>query len=184
MSNISLTDLGITPEELRQRVVDKIAGDIMSDECFESDLQRKVSLMLKEKVDAAVTALGDRVVAPRIAEMLEDLCLQQTNLWGERTGKALTFIEYLTQRAEGYMTEKVNAQGKTAAECKSSRSSFSAAQSRVAFMVDSHLQYSIKTAMEKALAEANSQIAAGITDTVKQQMSDILGRVKATVTVK
>ncbi len=184
MSNISLTDLGITPEELRQRVVDKIAGDIMSDECFESDLQRKVSLMLKEKVDAAVTDLGDTVVAPRIAEMLEDLCLQQTNQWGERTGKSLTFIEYLTQRAEGYMTEKVDFQGLTAAECKSHCSSFSAAQTRVAFMVDAHLQFSIKTAMEKALADANSQIAAGITDTVKQQLAAIVGRIKATVAVK
>lgn len=177
--SIDLTDLGITSEELRQRVVDKIAADIMNDECFEDDLQRKVSKMLKDKVDAAVTELGDRVVGPRVGEMLEDLCLQQTNKWGEATGQKMTFIEYLTDRAEKYMIEPVDHSGKTKAEAGSY--SWNKSQARIAHMIDAHLQYSIKTAMDRALADANSAIAEGITATVKMKLAEVVAGIKTTV---
>ncbi len=181
MAKLDLTELGITAEELRQRVVDKIAGDLMSDECFEADLERKVSKMLKEKVDAAVEDLGDKVVGPRVAEMIEDLCLRETNRFGEQVGKTLTFTEYLVARAEAYMTEPVNFQGNTKAQ---DSYSWKPNTTRVAYMMDEYLQYNIKTAMEKAFQSANSRIAEGITAAVKLSLTQVLGGISATVKVK
>ena len=55
---------------------------------------------------------------------------------------------------------------------------------RVAYMVDSHLQTSINTAMTKALADANSSIAAGLVGAVKHALAEATGKLKVEVKTK
>ena len=68
------------------------------------------------------------------------------------------------------MQEPVNHNGKTKAEdnynwCKNT--------TRICYLVDSHLQYSISVAMDAALKEANSSIAEGLKEAVSIQIDQV-----------
>ena len=180
MSSISFEELGITKEDLIERLVDRLAGELNDDGYYGDRVDRRMSEMVKQKIDAAVTAIGEEHIAPRIKEMIEGVTLQATNQWGEPRGEALTFTEYLIQRAHRYMTEEVDFEGKTKEE--SSGYNWRKSGQRVHVLVDKHLQYEISTAMKAALVDVNSKIAAGLAATVKTQLAQVLEKLKTSVT--
>jgi hypothetical protein len=81
------------------------------------------------------------------------------------------------------MAEPVDFKGSARAECRDSYS-WKASTTRVAYLVNKHLQYGIETAMKQALQSANGKIADGITEAVRMTLTEILTSVKATVTTK
>jgi hypothetical protein len=184
-------ELGFTEKELQERIVDKIVAQMMVAEEYDEDVrdtvqtrspfQVKLEKLIQKRIDEAVEAMADKYVLPKVAEYIENLSLQETNRWGEKTGKPVTFIEYLVQRAEHYMTEQVDYKGKTKSE---DSYSWKGTQTRVAHMIHEHLQYSISTAMREALANANSQIAKGLQDTVKIKLGQIATSLKVTTETK
>lgn len=190
--SIDLKSLGFTQEELQERVVTRIADEVMTDRVydpesddeyerhskFRNDLQARVKARIDEKVDE----LAKKFVLPNVSEYIETLTLQETNRWGEKTGKTMTFIEYLTARAEAYMQETVNYDGKTKAENESY--SWSGTQTRITHLVHQHLHYSIERAMKDALSIATNSIAKGIDETVKIKLAEIASTMKTTVSIK
>lgn len=188
----SLEALGITPEELINRIVDKATGDLLTsvsynydnDEEFttQSTLAKKLDKKIKDHIDAKVSELADKHILPRVTEMIENITIAKTNTWGERTGEKYTFIEYLTKCAENYMTAEVNYEGKT--KDQTSGYSFTKSGTRVAVMIDKHLHYSIETAMKNALAQANSTIATGLQGAVKIALENATEKLKVAVTTK
>jgi hypothetical protein len=186
-----MTELGFTKEELQQRVIDSIVDRLMTSESGddegrswvgESEFSRKLEKQVQGGIDAAVSALAEKHILPNVHAYIENLTLQQTNKWGETQGEPVTFIEYLTKRAEAYMVEEVNYEGKTKGE--SGGYSWAKAQARLAHMVDKHLHYSIDTAMKAALQTANSAIAEGIEKTVRIKLDEIVKGLKTTVATK
>lgn len=189
---MDLQELGFTKEELQERVIDKIVQRVMNsteynydsdseylgDSQFARDLQKRV----KEQIDASINDLAAKHVLPNVAKYIEELTLQTTNQWGERVGTPVTFIEYLTQRAEAYMTEKVSFDGK--AKTEANGYSWNGTQTRITYLVHQHLHYSIETAMKQALQIANSAIASGIQETVKQKLGEISSSLKVSVATK
>lgn len=175
MNEITLESLGLTRDDICDRVVDRLCGELGSYEDFEGQVQGKV----REAVDAAVSKMADEHILPNVHQYLENLCLQETNRWGEAKGKPVTFIEYLVQRAEAWMTEKVDYQGKA----KTERDSYSWRENgtRVEFMIHEHLQYSISTAMKQALADANKTIVGGLQEAVKVKLNEIARKLKVEV---
>jgi hypothetical protein len=113
---------------------------------------------------------------------LEALTLQETNRWGEKVGKPVTFIEYLVHRAHAYITEEVDHYGKSKAE--SNDHYWRGSQTRITHLIHQHLQYNIQTAMERVLKDANSQIATGIAEAVKIQLQQLLEKIKPAVVTK
>ncbi len=178
MSTINLEELGITTDDLTERIVQRIADNILIDD---NELEYSINKMLTEKVNEAVVGLGDAEIGPRIAEMVEAVTLHATNQWGEKRGEPLTFKEYLVERAEKYMTDEVDFEGKPKGP---DSYNWRPCQTRITHMVHKHLHYAIESAMEEALKSANSQIAQGITDAVKLKLDELLKGIKATVTVK
>jgi len=184
----SLEALGISAEDLTNRIVDKAVDCLLSETAFDedddeyvvpTDLKRRLDKAVKAQVDTKIAALAEQHVLPRVSEMIENLTLQETNKWGEKTGASLTFIEYLTQRADAYMQEPVNHNGKTKAE---ETYNWSKSTSRVAYLINSHLHYSIEAAMKAALKDANSSIAKGLEDAVKTALQQATARLKVAVT--
>jgi hypothetical protein len=189
MMEITLESLGLSQEEIIDRVVGRIADSLLGawigDGDDESIVQSKFAKILEKKVleriNLAVEEIAGRHVLPNVAAYVETLCLQETNKWGEKKGSQVTFVEYLVDRAEKWLREEVDYQGKT----KDSDSfSWKASGTRVAYMIHEHLQYSIKTAMEQALKEANASIASGITDAVKIKLAEILTSLKVKAEIK
>lgn len=91
----------------------------------------------------------------------------------------MSFLEYLVDRAEAYLTEKVSFDGKTKAESRGY--SWNGTQTRLSYLVDRHLHYSIEKAMKNALANANKAIVQGLEDTVKLKLGEIQKSLKVTV---
>jgi hypothetical protein len=189
--SIDLQAFGITNEELVNRIVDKISKDMMTSISFDeddgeyrskSDIAKKLDALIKQTVDEKVASLAEKHVLPNVNTYIENLTLQATNKWGEKTGQKMTFIEYLTKQAENYLVEPVNYEGKSKEECGSY--SFTKSQTRITHMIDKHLHYSIETAMKNALASANSAITEGITETVKIKLTEIVSKIKTEVKIR
>lgn len=180
---VTIDDLGITQEELVNRVVERIADRFLlvtvageegeewdDDSSFAKNVKREV----QARVDQAVTALGDKHILPNVTDYIENLTLQETTKWGEKRGQPLTFTEYLVLRAEHYMQEQVNYDGKGKSEGDSY--SWKGTQTRLAHMIHAHLHYSIETAMKSALSSANSQIVNGLQETCKTKLQEIAAK--------
>lgn len=191
MTAISLESLGLTQEELTNRVVAKIAESMTTGVYHDEDgteyfddsnalrgLNRKIEAMINAKVDE----IGEKYILPKITGVVENLTLQKTNEWGEKRGEPVTFIEYMVQRAEAYMTEKVNYEGKSQSQCGSY--SFSPTQTRITHLVEKHLHYSIDTAMKTALNDATTNIAKGINETVRLKLNEAVAGFKVTTAMK
>lgn len=181
---LTLEALGLSVTEIQDRVVqvlaDRVMESLVPDEegeevrlpsAFAERLQRRVL----EQTNRAIEQIAAQHILPNVAQYVETLCLQETNRWGEKTGKALTFTEYLVARAEAYLREEVNYQGKTKGE---DSYSWKASGTRVAHLVHAHLHYSIQTAMEQALRQANSAIAGGIEQAIKIKLGEVLASLK------
>ena len=182
---LTLESLGLSRDEILDRVVGKIAESLLSDWVDVDDpdnvaavetpfgalLKRKVM----ERIDTAVDDIATRHVLPNAAAQLEGVCLQETNKWGEKKGVPMTFVEYLVARAEAYLREEVNYEGKLKGQ---DSYAWTKSGTRIAYMVDKHLQYSIQTAMETALKNANSAIVGGIEETVKIKLAEVAASLK------
>lgn len=185
---LTVESLGLTKGEILDRVVNRIADSLMeawvADEdgeetAVKSQFARVMERKVMERVSVAVDEIAGRHVLPNVAAYVENLCLQETNRWGEKTGKSVTFVEYLVDRAEKYLREEVNYEGKSKDEKDSY--SWTKATTRIAYMVNKHLQYSIQSAMEKALKSANSAIVGGIEEAVKIKLGEVASALKVKV---
>lgn len=181
--------LGLSKEEMADRVVDQAVERILrtthmdedgNEDTQSSDLARRMNELVKARIDSKVAELAAVHVLPNVAQFIENLTLQQTTKWGEKTGKAMTFVEYLVARAEVYMQEKVDHRGKSNAE-DGSGYNWSGNQTRITYLIHEHLQYSITTAMTSALKTAQESIAVGIAETVKQTLAKITTTIGVTV---
>lgn len=190
MSNISIEDLGLSKEELAERVVNRAAelllnedatGDVLDGEESELSLSLADALQgrVTAKIDEAVENVAARNVLPNVESYVENFCLQKTNEWGEKRAEPVTFTEYLTHRAEAYITEKVDFDGRTKAEARGF--GWSPNQTRISHMIDNHLQFHISVAVRNALADLNSKVSEGIAATVRAQLKQTLDRLKIDV---
>lgn len=189
-----LKSMGMNEDEIRERVLETLCNKLLTEKVqqFDEDgepyederktvLGRALQASIKERIDAAVVQLGDTLIQPRIQELIDACTLQETNRWGEAKGQPITFKEYLIQRAERYLTEEVNYNGKTREQDSYSWSKHS---TRIVHMIHEHLQFHINRAMTEALQNANSFIVKGIDDAVKIALAKVLEGVKCSVAVK
>lgn len=192
MTAITLESLGFTQEQLQERVVEKLCQQVLTSVGYdhESDIEFDVKSAfavtiekrVKAHIDDTINAMAEKHILPGVSDFIENLTLQATNQWGEKRGQKITFIEYLTQRAEAYMQEKVDFQGKSKGE--SGSYNWSGAQTRVTHLVHQHLHYSIENAMKDAMRVATSAISTGIQETVKTKLAEISQTLKTKVELK
>jgi len=173
---MKIEDLGLTKDKLTQLVVDQIVGNAYDGESFisEASIGSSIEEQLKERVTASINEtvdrIGNEVILPKVNEMIENHIVQKTNEWGEEKGEPKTFVEHLIARADYYMQEPVDHNGKTKAE---DSYNWRKNTTRICYLVDHHLQYSISVAMEAALKEANSSIAEGLKKAVSIQIDKV-----------
>lgn len=173
-----LEAIGLSGEELQERVIEraaqKLAKRVYGEES--SELRDAVERIIGETVNK----VADEELRPWAEGQIEAVVMQRTNEWGEKRGEPMTFREYLIHRAESYLLELVNYEGKSRVESRDSYG-FKESGTRIAHMVDKHLHYHIESAMKAAVAEANSQIAAGIQETVRIKLAEISQALKVEV---
>lgn len=187
--NITLDSLGISKDAIEEKLIAHLAQELLTEIQYDYDddseyrakssLAKKLDALVKQHIDATINALAEKHVLPNVTNYIESLTLQTTNQWGEKRGEPVTFIEYLTQRAEAYMQEKVSFDGKPKSEANGY--SWNGTQTRITHMVHQHLHYSIETAMKQALQIATSGIATGLQETVKTKLAEVSQKLKMEV---
>jgi hypothetical protein len=191
MQSLSLESLGLSKEELTERLLDRLTDAVMTESFTDYDgdemtrkspLMRKLQSRIKEQIDAVIVDIGDKLVAPQITKMIEETSLQATNAWGEPKGEPITFTEYLVQRANAYICEEVNHRGE--AKNASRDSYWSKSGTRITHMIHQHFDYEIKQAMTKAYEQANKSITDGIQKAVNQELAKISVKLKTDVVSK
>ena len=190
--SIDLQALGITTDELQERIVSRAVERLfevsgMDEDGYDviqsSPLAGRLEKAIKAAVDKRVGEIAERHVLPITGELVENIVLQATNQWGEKTGEPVTFREYLIKRADNYLREEVNYEGKSKAEAGNSYG-WNKAQSRIAHLVHAHLHYNIESAMKEAVKSANTVIVAGIQETVKLKLAEVAAQLKVEVKTK
>ncbi len=187
---LNLESLGITKEEIQERVISRICETILTSMNMDEDgeeyaessqFKKTVEQKCREHINATISKIAEQHILPNVSTFIETLALQETNSWGEKIGKPLTFIEYLASRADAYLRETVSSEGKSKGE---DSYSWTGRQPRLTYLVHKHLQYSIDTAMKSAVDQVNAAIVPALTETVKLKLGEISANLKTTVTTK
>jgi len=191
-----LEQLGMTQEELRERLMSSLVERMLTETVFSMDedgdevqferkrkfvdeIEKRVLKASNEKIDE----LFNKHILPQVSLMIDNIVIQNTNSYGEKKGEPITFLEYLVKRANEYITETVNYDGKTKAQV-GSYNSFSGKQTRIAYMIDQHLQYSIGEAMKRAINTANEQFADGLAEACKIQLRQLINKLNVKIEKK
>lgn len=172
MTAQELQAIGLTPNDVLDRLVEKLVEHyVESEDGYKNDFVNRIEAGVKQAVEARIESALTVHVFPKVKEMIEGICLQETNRWGEKVkGEKLTFIEYLTQRVDAYIREEVNHDGKTQGQDSYSWTKHS---TRIAYLIHEHLQYSIERAMVEALGNVNSSVRQGLAEAVKIALASI-----------
>lgn len=180
---MNIEALGITAEELREQIVERAATKLAAEvlDGYMDDVVSPIQRAVTEHQQAAVDKAISEIVTPYFQQEVEKLVFQETNRWGEKTGKPMTFREMVLSRAEAYITEPVSYDGKTKAQ---DSYNWKPNTTRIAYVIDQHLQYHISTVMKDALNAANNQIAEGIAGAVKIQLKQLVEGLKVSASVK
>lgn len=185
---MKLEELGITRDELIERIVDRTADKALGfdpeDEDFGAisteSLESRIQDAVRERIDNTVKSIADEHILPNAQQYIENVTLQHTNSWGEKKGESVTFREYLVQRAHDYMTEQVDHDGYAKGE-KNSMGGWRPYGTRIEHMIERHLKYHIHSAMEDAMKQANSSIAEGLNEAVRVKIDEIRNKIKVDV---
>jgi hypothetical protein len=181
---MNLADLGITPEDLREQIIERAAQKVL--ESYEDDYSERIIALLQKTVrndiDSAVTKLIGDTIEPKVIELVENMTFQKTNGYGEPKAPPETWREYLERRATEWLGEAVNYEGKT--QSQNQFGSWSKHSTRVTFIVEKHLQYEISRQLTEAVKVANERIVGGLQEAVKIALADIGAKLKVQVAVK
>lgn len=189
MSGLDLEALGFSKEDLRERLIDRLCEQLLTEKGFDpyseeettvvSSFRKQIDDRIKAQVSETINAIAEREVMPNVANFIETLSLQETTTWGEKVGQALTFTQYLVKRAEFYMREEVDNNGQNKEEARGSW--YGTKQTRIAHLIHKHLHFEIKTAMESALKIATGEVVRGIHETARHKLNEIAEKLKVEV---
>lgn len=168
----SLEALGITAEDLTQRIVDQAVESLLSSNgydpendhevTYESRFKKEIAKRLQEAVDKKISDLAAVHLVPRVGEMIEQANLQKTNQYGEKKGDPMTFIEYIASRASTYMSEDVDMNGKSKAESGDSYN-WRVSGPRLTVLMRMYIRDTLEAHAKKAVTDVNTVIAKNIT---------------------
>jgi len=112
---MNLTDLGLTPDELRDLVIERAAEKIADEAAGREYVGDSVTRIIQQRIDTEVKArLVDRIEA-LLAETLERLlndAIRPVDIWGDPVGAPTTIKAELGARAKDYWLTKVDNGGK------------------------------------------------------------------------
>lgn len=182
--------LGLSQEELQTRVVERIADDLLyskstdedgQDHAFTSKIVNELRKLIEKTVGERVEAYGKEHVEPAVIKFIEDMTIQPTNSYGEKKAPAMTFKEFMVKKAEEFVNEKVDFQGKAKG---SSDYGWSGTQTRLASMMHHHLHYNIENAVKQAINSVNESVGQAIADTAKMKLDEIVKKLHIAVTTR
>ncbi|MDP2074606.1 hypothetical protein [Hydrogenophaga sp.] len=182
----SLEALGITAEDLTQRIVDQAVESLLEssgydpendrETTYESRFKREIEKRLQEAVDAKISALAAEHLVPKVGELIEKTNMRKTNSYGEPKGEPMTFIEYIASRADAYMSEDVDYHGKSRAEGDSYN--WRSCGPRLTVLMRSYIQDTLEKHATAAVSDVNKVIAENIKKAAMQAITNAAAAIK------
>ena len=170
----TLQALGISPETLGDRIVDQAVETLLSATGFDpeydqevsyaSRFQKEIASRIQKAVDAKIAALAEEHLVPKVGELIENSDLRKTNSFGEPTSPSMTFKEYLASRADVYMSENTDWQGrsKDEATARNDGHNWKVAGPRLVVLMQLFIKESMEAAAKSAITDINKVIAKNI----------------------
>lgn len=163
----TLKALGVSPEHLADRVVDQTVESLLSytgyaedgegERSYETRFKREIEKRVQAAVDAKIAALAEVHVVPRVGELIEQANMRKTNTYGEPKGDPMTFKEYIASRAEAYMSEDVDLNGKSKSEGDSYN--WRSCGPRLTVLMKMYIRDTMETHAKAAVNDINKVIA-------------------------
>ena len=185
-----LEALGITAEDLTQRIVDQAVESLMSstgynpdsdsEVTYESRFKREIEKKLQEAVDKKISDLAAVHLVPRVGELIEKTNMRKTNQYGEAKGDPMTFIEYIASRAESYMSEDVDSNGKSKAEAGDSYN-WRSSGPRLTVLMRLYIRDTLEKHAKAAVTDVNTVIAKNIARAAQDAISAASAALKVNV---
>lgn len=190
----TLEALGISKEELAERIIESAVDQLLSSTGFnpeteeetryESRFKREIEKRVQESVDTKIAALAQEHVLPRVGEMIEAADMKVTNKYGESKGPAMTFKEYIAHRAQVYMTEDVDYHGNSKADLEAKNEStynWRSCGPRLTVLMRNYIRGSLETQAKAAVNDVNKVIAANIAKAAQDAIAAASANLKVTV---
>ena len=184
----TLEALGISPEALGGRIVDQ-AVEVLLISCgfdhdtgqetrYESRFKKAIESRIQKAVDEKIAALAAVHLIPRVGELIEKADMRQTNRYGEPQTPPMTFKEYIATRAESYMAEDVDSQGRSKAE---GDYQWRASGPRLTVLMRMYIKDTLEKAAKEAVTDVNKVIAKNIEKAAKDAIASAAGALKVAV---
>lgn len=184
----TLEALGISPEELGNRIVDQAVETLLStagfdpdseeERSYESRFKREIEKRVQESVDQKIAALAAVHLIPRVGEMIESADMRETTRYGEPKGEAMTFKEYIAHRAETYMSEPVNSQ---AVSKREDSYNWREEGPRLTVLMRVYIRDHLEKAAKAAVTDINTVIAKNIEKAAVDAIKAATASLKVTV---
>lgn len=185
----SLEALGITKEDLTERIVEKAVNDLMESHGFnenddevsyESQFKREIDKRIQQAVQDKISALAAEHLLPRVGEMIEQADMRQTNRYGEPKSDPMTFKEYIASQAEVYMSEDVNSNGESKSESGDS-CHWKVSGPRLTVLMRMYIRDTLEKHAKAAVTDVNKVIATNIQKAAMQAISEAAANLKVAV---
>lgn len=183
----SLEALGITAEDLTQRIVDQAVESLLEssgydpendrETTYESRFKREIEKRLQEAVDAKISSLAAEHLVPKVGELIEKTNMRKTNQYGEPKGESMTFIEYIASRADAYMSEDVDYNGKSKAESGDSYS-WRSCGPRLTVLMRNYIRDTLEKHAKQAITDVNQVIAKNIEKAARDAITSAASAIK------
>ena len=154
-----LEALGITAEDLTNRIVDQAVDSLLNSTGF--DPENEVETRYESR-------------------FIESADMKKTNAYGEAKGPAMTFKEYIASRAESYMSEDVDINGKNKVEAGDPYS-WRSCGPRLTVLMRMYIRDSLETQAKAAVNDVNKVIAKNIAKAAVDAISAATANLKVVV---
>jgi hypothetical protein len=188
MDQQTLETLGISQEDLRQRLVRRLAEELLASEGYDewnteptdATLAARVPRQLtdglrksvKDAIAAEIARLGDAYAKPLVWQIME-AGIQPTNQYGEPKGDRMTVTELIADAARQYMETRVDRDGKV--------SSYRGGMIRLDWVVNEAVRKHVASKIEESIQDPKSTLAEALTDAVRRVLATFLADAKVSI---
>lgn len=187
----TLEALGVSAEDLADRIVDQAVTTLLSsagfdpdteqETSYESRFKREIESRIQKAVDLKIAALAEEHLIPRVGELIEQANMVKTNQWGESKSAPMSFKEYIAHRAEVYMTEDVNFHGLSKADLEARNEStydWRKCGPRLTVLMQRYISDSLEKHAKAAITDVNKVIAKSIENAARDAITAAAAAVK------
>jgi len=186
----TLEALGINAEDLTERIVDQTVEALLNssgydpendtETRYESRFKKEIEKRVLEATNKKIAELAEIHVVPRVGEMIEQANMSKTNSYGEPKSEPMTFKEFIAKRAEVYMSESVDSNGKSKGEL-SDTYNWRDAGPRLTVLMKIYIQQTMEAAAKTAVNDVNKVIAENIKKAAVQAITQTVAAIKVSV---